>query len=289
MELLQLKYFCHAAETENFSETARFFLVPPSNISQSIKRLEQELGVSLFDRRANRITLSHAGKGFYRHTKAALEELHQGAEEVQKAVLPPRLKICIKVNRRITMQAVEQFRRAYPEVDLIVRHHTDREDGSFDLIIDGADHREEDYRGEVLLSEEIVLAVRADDPLAKKDRLTAKDLKDSPFITMNSGDNIHSVTRDVCRSMGFEPRIAIQSDDPFYIRQCVELGLGVSVIPSLSWLGQFSERVLFKPLTGSVRKTYVCHQKNLSPITQAFIRLLKQEFQNEEKTAQSSF
>ncbi len=287
MELLQLKYFCHAAETENFSETARFFLVPPSNISQSIKRLEQELGASLFDRRANRLTLSQAGKGFYRHTKAALSELHQGAEELKKAILPPQLKICIKVNRRIAMQAVEQFRRAYPEVDLIVRHHADRDD-DFDLLIDGTDHREEGYQSEVLLSEEIVLAIRKDDPLSQKDRLTAKDLKDYPFITMNSGDNIHTVTRDVCRSMGFEPRIAIQSDDPFYIRQCVELGLGVSVIPSLSWLGQFSERVLFKTLTGSVRKTYVCHQKNPSPVTQAFIRLLKQEFQYEEKTAQSS-
>ncbi len=287
MELLQLKYFCHAAETENFSETARFYFVPPSNISQSIKRLEQELGTPLFERRANRITLSQAGKSFYRHAKAALEQLRQGTEELQKAALPPQLKICIKVNRRITMQAVEQFRRAYPEVDLIVRHHREAEE-PFDLIIDGADHQEEGYDSDVLLSEEIVLAVRNDDPLAEKKTISAKDLQSYPFITMNSGDNIHSVTREVCRSMGFEPRIAIQSDDPFYIRQCVELGLGVSVIPSLSWRGQFSERVLFKPLTGSVRKTYVCHQKNPSPVTQAFIRLLKQEFQYEEKTAQSS-
>ena len=43
MELLQLTYFCDAAETENFSRTAQRFTVPPSNISQSIKRLETEL------------------------------------------------------------------------------------------------------------------------------------------------------------------------------------------------------------------------------------------------------
>ena len=43
MELLQLKYFCDSAKTQNFSKTAENFTVPPSNISQSIKRLEKEL------------------------------------------------------------------------------------------------------------------------------------------------------------------------------------------------------------------------------------------------------
>ena len=55
MELLQLKYFCDAAETENFSKTAEKYLVPTSNISQSIKRLEKELDTELFEHRANRI------------------------------------------------------------------------------------------------------------------------------------------------------------------------------------------------------------------------------------------
>ena len=48
MELLQLTYFCDAARSENFSQTARKFFVPPSNISQSIGRLEKELGCALF-------------------------------------------------------------------------------------------------------------------------------------------------------------------------------------------------------------------------------------------------
>lgn len=282
MELLQLKYFCHAAETENFSKTARVFMVPPSNISQSIKRLEKELGQPLFDRRANRISLNESGQEFYRHAKAALEELRRAAEQLKEAKRLPHLKICIKVNRRITMQAVEKFRRAHPEVDLIVRHHADREDERFDLIIDSADHGEEGYQAAELLSEEIVLAVRDDAPISQIKSLTAEDLLDQPFITMNSGDSIHIITREVCRSMGFEPRIAIQSDDPFYIRQCVELGLGVSVIPALSWRGQFSNRVLFKRLTGSVRKTYVCYPKTRSsPTASTFIKLLIAEFKSE--------
>ncbi|MBR6793497.1 MAG: LysR family transcriptional regulator [Clostridia bacterium] len=282
MELLQLKYFCHAAESENFSKTARIFMVPPSDISQSIKRLEKELGVSLFDRRANSITLSETGKRFYLHAKAALEELKLATDTLRQE--ETQLKICIKVNRRITMQAVEKFRHAYPEVDLIVRHHADREDERFDLIIDSDDHTAENYLAAELFSEEIVLALREDDPLAAKEPLCAADLQERPFITMNSGDSIHTVTRNVCGAMGFSPRIAIQSDDPFYIRQCVELGLGVSVIPSLSWRGQFSQKVLFKKLLGSMRKTYVFYQKHPHPIAMEFIELIRQEFKKEQSS-----
>ena len=61
MELLQLKYFIDASETQNFSETAKKFYVPPSAVSQSIKRLESELNVKLFSRRANKIQLNENG------------------------------------------------------------------------------------------------------------------------------------------------------------------------------------------------------------------------------------
>ena len=62
MELLQLKYFSHAAKTENFSHTAQKFRVPTSGISASIKKLESEIGVKLFDRTANKIKLNEYGK-----------------------------------------------------------------------------------------------------------------------------------------------------------------------------------------------------------------------------------
>ena len=65
MELLQLAYFCDAAITQNFSKTAEKYSVPTSNISQSIRRLEKELSVTLFDRTANRVSLNKEGLLFY--------------------------------------------------------------------------------------------------------------------------------------------------------------------------------------------------------------------------------
>ena len=82
MELLQLKYFCDAAVSENFSETARKFFVPPSGISQSIGRLERELGCALFLHSGNKIRLNEEGRIFYRSASAALMLLAEGADVI---------------------------------------------------------------------------------------------------------------------------------------------------------------------------------------------------------------
>ena len=71
MEILQLLYFCSAAETENFAQTAKVYGVPATSISQSVRRLEKELEVTLFDRVANGVKLNERGKVFYAKQKNA--------------------------------------------------------------------------------------------------------------------------------------------------------------------------------------------------------------------------
>jgi predicted DNA-binding protein YlxM (UPF0122 family) len=85
MELLQLTYFCDAAITQNFSKTAEKYQVPPSNISQSIKRLENELSVALFDRNANRVVLNKQRHIFYEKAHQALELLEDAKLSVAGA------------------------------------------------------------------------------------------------------------------------------------------------------------------------------------------------------------
>ena len=112
MELLQLKYFCDAAQTENFSETAKKFSVPPSNISQSIHRLEKELGTELFERTANRIRLSHDGKIFSDGAKKALACLENAKTAVQDTgELRGEIKIGILTNRRVVTEVIGTFKK----------------------------------------------------------------------------------------------------------------------------------------------------------------------------------
>ena len=79
--------------------------------------------------------------------------------------------------------------------------------------------------------------------------------------------------------MGFQPRVALQSEDPFYIRKCVELGLGVTVAPSISWHGQFSSDVDLLPLKDHTRDIYLHRRKQTAPsYLDEFYRMLMSEF-----------
>ena len=83
MDLLQLTYFCSAAKTQNFSKTAELFFVPPSNVSQTVKRLETELGARLFVRESNKIALNETGKKFFNKISKALTLIEEGKAEVK--------------------------------------------------------------------------------------------------------------------------------------------------------------------------------------------------------------
>jgi len=91
---------------------------------------------------------------------------------------------------------------------------------------------------------------------------------------------------DICAKWGFTPHIAIQSDDPFYIRKCVELGLGVALIPSISWKGQFSDHIHLQKIDCPPRNTYVYwdDKKYLPASARAFLQMLVGAFQAEAET-----
>ncbi len=263
MELLQLKYFCDAATNENFSLTAKKYNVPPSNISQSIKRLEIEIGVPLFNRRANKIILNETGNAFYKKISKSLAILSDAVAEAKDEVNTGRIKICINSNRRVVMEVAEKYRREYPRVEIITSHFTDSLQDDFDIIIDSFDGRIfDEYERKLMISEDIVLAVMKGSKYADAQEIDISTLSGEAFVTMNEKSNLYALTNFICADFGFKPRIAVQSDDPFYVRKCIEAGLGISFVPSFSWKGQFSDNVVFKKISGYKRETYIYTDKD---------------------------
>ena len=84
MEILQLRYFYESAKNQNFTETAKKYLVPVSAVSSSIKRLEKELRCQLFDRDANRIRLNNNGKLLQQSLCAVFHELDDTIVKLMK-------------------------------------------------------------------------------------------------------------------------------------------------------------------------------------------------------------
>ena len=277
MELLQLRYFCSAAESQNFSVTARTYMVPPSNISQSIKRLERELGQELFERSANRIRLNEAGADFYGRVRTALDMLDGACNALQQRERTVRINV--HVARRIVMDAVEEHRRSHPQTAFITSHSAAGLSGSYDIIVTDELLALPWERTEAAC-EEILLAYNAA-AIPLPERLTAAELETVPFITMTSDSSIYGHFLRICASLGFTPHIALQGEDPLYIRKCIELGLGAAFVPALSWSGQFSEKVTLRKVGEYKRHIYVYRQPSADAELETFYQGLLRSFDRE--------
>lgn len=274
MELLQLKYFSRTAKNGSIAATAKEFSVPPSSVSQSIKRLENELETKLFLRNANKISLSEKGALFAKFAENALETLKKGVEEIGNGSESKEINICINTNRRIVMETVEKFKKLFPDVTVKISHSSDNFDEDFDVIIDKERSDIKNYKMEKLIEENLAVAFSKESVFSQSKNLSG--LKDAPFITMNKHTSLYEMTLCVCKKLGFTPKIAIQSDDPFYIRKCVELDLGVAVVPLFSWQGQFSDKIVLKKLKDCTRTTflYVNNKKHLPFCVSEFAKML---------------
>lgn len=259
MELLQLTYFCDAAECENFSRTAERFGVPTSNISQSVKRLETELGVKLFLRQSNRVTLSEEGRVFYKDSKRALCALDDARTHLSELSDEVRgeIRISIRSNRRIATLAIEKYKRLYPGVQIVVSHGAPRTNVEYDFIISSDGNLHGHGVGRLILTERILLATDATSHLAAFDRVDVSSLSDERFVSFAEGSSLSKLTESICRGAGFIPNVAISTDDPYYVRKYVEMGLGIALVPEISWRGLFSERIKLIDIGSYTRNTYL--------------------------------
>lgn len=278
MELLQLKYFCDAAHTENFSATAKKYGVPTSAVSQSINRLEKEIGASFFSRRANSIKLNKSGKEFYLKVSSALALLDDAVSSASASGKRKTLNICIDAKRRHMQRIVEEFKQMHRDIDANIKHVFNLADDGNDIIIADSDIDFPGYTKHLIISEGLAIAIHKSHPLAVYKKLTVDMLKNEPFIAMNEQRPMHTVVMNICADFGFVPHITLQSDDPDYVGRLVSLGMGVAIVPESHSPLSFSEDVIFHPIKGYARNiyAYVLQSKELLPYVKDFLNLLKE-------------
>ena len=276
MELLQLRYFCDAAKNENFSSTAKKFGVPTSAVSQSIKRLENELGASFFSRLANSIKLNDTGKEFYFKISSSLALLDDAVALVSNSKHKRTLSIFIDAKRRQMLNIIEEFKKQHPDIDVNINHNPHSEKNDFDIIIADYDIKQPEYNKHLIFSEGLAIAIHKNNPLASRKNLTVDMLKNEPFITMNEQRPMHKTVMNICKDFGFEPHITLQSDDPSYVGRLVSLGMGVAISPAPS-PETYSENVVFYPIKGYTRDiyAYILQSKQVLSYMTDFLELMK--------------
>ena len=255
MELLQLRYFQMTAELGSVSQSAKYFNIPQSSMSQTLARLEASLGgVKLFDRRNGRIYLNDNGRLFLKYVNRSLYELDNGINAVTSGngkEIAGNIKIKIMENHRLVMTCIPEFSELHPDVSFSIVHgYQEDNDVTYDMCITSSMEYKNMSLSIPLLKEHIVLATHKNNPLASKRKIKIDDLKDQKLITLPCQSSLYQITGNACREHGFEPHFSIICDDPYFVRKYIDEELGVSLVPEVSWRGRFRENTVLVPVDG---------------------------------------
>ena len=287
MELLQLRYFANAASTENFSHTARINMVPASTVSQAIKKLELELGVSLFERSGNKVILNEKGRIFKNGVECALRELDEATHAIGDSADEIKGDICllIQTNRRLVTECISDFKKLYTNVNFSLYHeYFGVGYDKFDICIGDQTLGFKNIDKELLVTEKILIAVAKEHPLAERKSVSIHDLCNERFISMPTNRSLHKILISTCHNSGFEPHIAIQCDDPYYLRKYVAMNLGIALFPEFSWKGFSDEKVSLLEISDVTitRDTFVFWKtsKYISNTSKLFRNYLIERFRN---------
>ncbi len=252
MELLQLRYFQAIARFESVTQAAKLFQVPQSAMSQSLSRLEKELGdVKLFDRKNNRIYLNESGQIFLKYVNEALLALDNGVKTLSlpQDKIAGVINLLVLENSRFVISCVSKFKNQYPDVSFYICHdfYSD-EISNYDICVAASPSYRQMNRSLPLIKEPMVLAVCDSHPLAERKSVNLSDLSEEKFITQSARSSMYMLTIERCRTAGFEPKISISCDDPYYIRKYVSEGMGITIAPSVSWAGRFRANTRLIPI-----------------------------------------
>ena len=139
MEADQLRAFVEVARRGNFAAVARRQGVAPSSISRSVAGLEEELGVTLFDRTTRRVSLTEAGEAYLARIEPLIDELEVAGEEARGAVRGPKgvLRVLSPVSfaQLNVVPLLADFLARYPGLRLDLR----LDDAALDLVEHGID------------------------------------------------------------------------------------------------------------------------------------------------------
>lgn len=128
MELLQLQYFLTVARLEHVTEAARSLHVTQSSLSKTIQRLEEDLGVPLFDRTGRKLRLNEFGSRFLHRAERALFELEQGKQELSDFSSPEYGTLELAVTTASTLPNIlREFRKKRPYIHFHVQMLTTQE------------------------------------------------------------------------------------------------------------------------------------------------------------------
>ncbi len=234
MEIQQLYYYMELCKQKNFTEAGYACNMTQGALSKQIRKLENELGITLIRRNTRKFELSKEGEIFLSYAKKMTGTYEEMLKSVQKN---QEIKIgCMPVLAPYHFaRLVADFRKEYPDIKLVIderiaseiQENSDRYD--FLILRENMMEDQKNFRFSQLYDDKLCAVLYEKHPLYGRDRLQLKELKDDVFIFPERGSGSYEVFYKSCEKAGFEPKIAFEFPQANTIMSFVSEGVGVTI------------------------------------------------------------
>lgn len=289
MELRQLAYFTAVAEEGQFTRAASRLLVAQPAVSQQVRRLELELGESLFHRDPRSVSLTEAGEALLPHARAALAAAERGRDAIAslRGMLRGRLRIGVAgpVDQPLG-QALGELHRSYPDIEVLLTTQNNEPllealaNGQIDVGIVGIGIQPvpAQLTTRVITREELGLGVSRNHPLARRKSVTLSRLREEPFVTLVHGSGHREAFDKAFDDAGYRPRIAAEAGELSSLIELVAEGLGAAILPRAAADGANVAVVEIRPRLLRSR-AIAWNEVGASPAARGFVTLTERSFQ----------
>ncbi|GCE51193.1 DNA-binding transcriptional LysR family regulator [Thermosporothrix hazakensis] len=244
MDLRQLNTFKAIAEEGSFVRAAERLQYAQSTISLQIQQLEEELGVELFDRQRRKIQLTPAGRALLMHAQHVINQVAQLQQDLAAIVTGEsghlRIGMIEAVARLYLPEILRKFRARYPRIQLTIEvlstiHvHEQLAADQIDLGVSTPPATDMGLVFEPLQTAPIMLLLSEQHPLCQQPTITLSDLKDECLLLTHPPCAYRSAIEQAFVARGLPLATNIEIGSIEVIKQAVQQGLGIALVPELA-------------------------------------------------------
>lgn len=243
MDIRHLEYFTEVAKQLNFTKAASVLHISQPSLSKTIKSMEDELGVPLFNRSFRNLELTDAGRALLHNAKHVLQAYQNLTNELNDVMNLKKGEIHIGIppiiGAAFCSSLITQYKEMYPSIDVILSEvgtNTIKEgiyDGSLDVgfVCNNVGNITK-YEMVELLKDPLMLVVHESHPLHNQSFVTMSDIINESFVMYRQDFSLYDRIIEACQTHHFYPQIVCESSQKDFIIEMVEAKLGVALLPS---------------------------------------------------------
>lgn len=253
MNLRDLKYIIAVADTHHFGKAAERCFVSQPTLSGQIKKLEQQLGVAIFERTNRAVTVTPIGEKILQHARVIMEQsdsIEQLAQSYRDPLAGPlRVGAIPTLSPYLIPLILMPLKQTCPQMTLVLSEETTEvllrrlENHEIDAALLATPVNETEFDVIPLFDEPFWIAHPRDHPFYLKEKITRADLKRTKLLLLSEGHCLADQVMDLCQVNSREsyPEFAdLRASSLETLLQLVGAGFGSTLVPALAMRGSWT-------------------------------------------------